>query len=220
MAEERDMGRGIIVGGIGGSLLTAAVAAWLMGRPVRAEEIPPDEKFNYLIECQTAIVALLQKLAESNQALVEQGRTQIELLQQILAAQGVVVEIPGMPPEERVVIVQTQWKAAEPEEIFKEAIRATGTFYTDKMIDWRQGKRIYFFVHSTLNQDVSIQVIGHMANTHDGATDINTAKACPAGDTISIGPAWDHWCPYIGIKITVSVAPTAGMLTISAVRQE
>ena len=73
---------------------------------------------------------------------------------------------------------------------------------------------------SPLNQDVSIQVIGHMANTHEGATTINTAKTCPAGDNISIGPAWDHWCPYIGIEITVSVAPTAGMLTISAIRQE
>ena len=213
MAEERDMGRGIIVGGIGGSLLTAAVAAWLMGRPVRAEEIPPDERFNYLIECQTAIVALLKKLVDSNQAVVDGNQTIIGLLQQLLAAQGV-------PSEEQIITVITQWTAAEPEEIFKEAIRTTGTFYTDKMVDWRRGKRIYFFVQSTLNQDVSIQVIGHMVNTHEGATDINTPKTCPAGDTISIGAAWAYWCPYIGIRITVSVAPASGMLTISAVRQE
>ena len=217
MVEERDMGRGIIVGGIGGSLLTAAVAAWLAGRPVKAEEIPFDKRFDYLIECQTAIVALLGQLVESNQAIAEKQGTVIELLQQLLAAQGVVVEIPG---EERVITVITQWKAAEPEEIFKEAIRTTDPVYTDKMVDWRQGKRIYFFVQSTLNQDVSVQVIGNMTDAHEDATDINTAKACPAGDNISIGPAWDHWCPYIGIKITVSIAPTSGMLTISAVRQE
>jgi len=99
-------------------------------------------------------------------------------------------------------------------------MRTTDPVYTDKMVDWRQGKRIYFFVQSTLDQDVSIQVIGHMVNTHEGATDINTAKTCPAGDTISVGPAWDHWCPYIGIKVTASIAPTCGLLTISAVRQE
>ncbi|GAH46214.1 unnamed protein product, partial [marine sediment metagenome] len=52
------------------------------------------------------------------------------------------------------------------------------------------------------------------------ATDIDIAKTCPANDNISIGPAWDHWCPYIGVRITVAVAPTAGLLTISAVSQE
>lgn len=215
MAEERDdMGRGIIVGGIGGGLLGALVTAMLTGRPVRAEELeelPPDKKLDYLLECQTAIVRSLGQL-------VEIGQTQISLLQQLLAAQGVVVEIPGME-EERIITVITPWKAAEPEEIYKEAIRATGTYYT-KMVDWRQGKRIFLFVHSTLNQAVTVQVVGHIANTHEGATDINSAQTCPAGDTISFGMAWENWCPYIGAKITVSAAPTSGMLTISTISQE
>ncbi len=225
MADGQDMGRGIVIGTISGAVLGVAIDRLLArAEEVKAAKLPPDEKLNYLIECQTATVALLnqllqtsQALIQSHQQLVEGNQTVIGLLQQLLAAQGVIVEIPG---EERIVTVVTQWKAAEPEEILKEAIRATGTFYTDKMVDWRQGKRIYFFIHSTLNQAVSIQVIGHMVNTHEGATDINTAKTCPAGDTISFGPAWVQWCPYIGIKIIVAIAPTSGMLTISAVRQE
>ncbi len=220
-----DTGRGVIIGGIGGAALGVMLDRLLArAEEAKAAELPPDKKLDYLLECQTATVALLKQMAENNQALVasqrqlvEGNQTVIGLLQQLLAAQGVIVEIPG---EERIVTVVTQWKAAEPEEILKEAISATGTFYTDKMVDWRQGKRIYFFIHSTLNQAVSIQVIGHMVNTHEGATDINTAKTCPAGDTISFGPAWVQWCPYIGIKIIVAIAPTSGMLTISTVRQE
>ncbi|GAI93484.1 unnamed protein product, partial [marine sediment metagenome] len=73
---------------------------------------------------------------------------------------------------------------------------------------------------STLKQDVEIQVIGNKTDSREGATDIDIAHTCPANDSISVGPAWDHWCPYIGIKITVAVAPTAGVLTITAVRQE
>lgn len=196
---------GMALGGIGG-VMVGAFAALLMTKPAKAA--PPDEKLDYLIECQTAIVQLLGQIAESNQ-------TMVGLLQQLLAAQGVV------PPAEGVeVTVFTRWQAKEPEEIFNRAILSTGTFYTDKMIDWRQGKRVYFFVESTLNQDVEIQVIGNKADTKEGATDIDIAYTCPKNDNISIGPAWDHWCPYVGIKITVAVAPTAGVLTISAVTQE
>lgn len=221
MAEERRDMAGVIVGGIGGTVLGATAAAVLLTpRIVEAAELPPDKKFDYLIETQNAIVQLLTELVKSNQALVEGNQTMIALLQQLLVAQGVIVEIPGLPPEERIITVIAPWKAAEPEEIFKEAIRSTGTFYTDKMVDWRQGKRFYLFVQSTLNQDVSIQVIGNIADSHEQSTDINTAKTCPAGDTISIGLAWDHWSPYVGAKIEVSIAPTSGMLRIYAVKQE
>jgi len=205
MAEKREKestAGALALGGMGGVVL-GAIATLLLAKPAKAA--PLDEKLDYLIECLTALIPVLAQVAEGQTAL-------IQLLQQWLAAQGVE---PGIE-----VTVLTPWLAKEPEEIFSQEIRATGGFYTDKMVDWRQGKRIYFFVESTLNQDVEIQVIGNKADTKEGATDIDIAHTCPANDNISIGPAWDHWCPYIGIKITVAVAPTAGVLTITAVTQE
>ncbi|MBA7471053.1 hypothetical protein ES707_06347 [subsurface metagenome] len=208
MAKNEEKGKaaqGIVIGGIGGTLLGAAIAALLAAKP--AEAAPPDEKLDYLIECLTTLVPVLAQVAESNAQL-------ITLLQQWLAAQGV-------PPAEGVeVTVKTAWVAKEPEEIYSYAIRTTGTFYSNKMVDWTRGKRLLVKVESSLDQDVDIQLIGNIVDDMELATDIDIAKTCPANDNISIGPAWDHWCPYIGVKITVAVAPTAGLLTISAVSQE
>ena len=204
--EERGLGTGIVVGSIGGATLAAVIATLMAARPAAAA--PNDEKLNYLMECQTSIVQLLGQLVTDNQ-------TMIGLLQQLVAAGGL------PPPGEGLeVTVLTPWVAKEPEEIFSRAILTTDPFYTDKMVDWRQGKRIYFFVQSTLNQDVQVQAIGNMTDSKEGATDIDIAHTCPKNDNISIGPAWDHWCPYIGVKITAAAAPTAGLLTISAVIQE
>ena len=120
MANNEEKGKtaqGIVLGGIGGTIL-GAIAALLLAKPAKAA--PPDEKLDYLIECQTAIVRLLGQIAEGNQ-------TMVGLLQQLLAAQGVV------PPAEGVeVTVFTRWQAKEPEEIYHYAIRTTGTFYSNK----------------------------------------------------------------------------------------
>jgi hypothetical protein len=142
------------------------------------------------------------------------------LLEQMLAHLGVTV--PESTPEETPEgeALSLKWEATEPEEIFKQALLTADTFYSDRMVDWRQGKRIYFFVESTLDQPIQIQVIGNKTDNKDGATDIGSAQACPAHDNISLAPAWEQWCPYIGIKITASVAPASGLLTISVVRQE
>ncbi|GAJ03150.1 unnamed protein product, partial [marine sediment metagenome] len=105
-------------------------------------------------------------------------------------------------------------------EIFSQAILTTGTFYSDKMVDWTKGQRILFKVESTLNQAVQIQLIGNTVDDMNLATDINGPLPCTANGNISIGLAWDDWHPYVGVKITVAVAPTAGILTISAVIQE
>ncbi len=208
MAKNEEKGKaaqGIVIGGIGGTLLGAAIAALLAAKP--AEAAPPDEKLDYLIECLTTLVPVLAQVADSNAQL-------ITLLQQWLAA-------PGVPPGEGVeVTVKTPWVAKEPEEIYRFAIATAGTFYSNKMVDWTRGKRLLVKVESSLDQDVDIQLIGNIVDDMELATDIDIAKTCPANDNISIGPAWDHWCPYIGVKITVAVAPTAGLLTISAVSQE
>ncbi len=206
-AEERGIGTGIVVGGIGGTVLGATFAMLLAARPAAAA--PPEEKLDYLIEVLTTLVPVLAEVSEHQATL-------IQLLQQWLAAQGV----PGIPTVE--VTVRTPWVAKEPGQIFSSAIRSSGTFYSDKMVDWTEGKRILFKVESSLNQSVQIQLIGNTSDSKERATDIGTAAPCPANGNISIGPAWDDWHPYVGIRITVTAGavPTAGLLTISAVIQE
>ena len=205
MVEEKEKGttRGLILGGIGGAAL-GAIAALLLARPAKAA--PPDEKLDYLLECLTALIPVLAEVAERQASL-------IELLEQWLAAQGVA------PPGVEVTVL-TRWQAKEPEEIFKQEILADGDYYSDKMVDWTKGKRILFKVESTLDQSVEIQLIGNIIDSTNLATDINAAIPVPANSNISIGPAWDDWLPYIGVRITVAVAPTAGILTILAVVQE
>jgi len=192
----------IVAGGVGGAIL-GIIATLLMTRPAKAA--PLDEKLDYLIECLTTLIPVLAEVASSNAQL-------IELIEQWLAAQGIE---PGVK-----VSVSAPWVAKEPEEIFSQAILTTGTFYSDKMVDWTKGQRILFKVESTLNQAVQIQLIGNAVDDMNLATDINGPLPCTANGNISIGLAWDDWHPYVGVRITVAVAPTAGILTISEVIQE
>ena len=201
---ERDTATGIVVGAIGGGALAAAIATLLAARPARAA--PTDEKLDYLIEVLTALVPVLAEVAESNASL-------IALLQQLLAAQGIA-------PGDGIEGLLTPWVAKEPEQIFSQSIRSAGTFYSDKMVNYTKGKRILFKVESSLNQAVNIQLIGNISDDKNLATDINGVLPCSANGNISAGLAWDDWHPYVGVKITVPVAPTAGLLTISAVVQE
>jgi len=203
--EQGKRAEGLVIGGLGGTVLGALLGTLLAAKP--AEAAPPDEKLNYLLECLIALVQVLAELADKNAQL-------IALLEQWLAAQGV-------PPGEGIeVTVLTPWVAKEPEEIYSYAIRTIGTFYSNKMVDWTRGKRLVIKVESSLNQAVQIQIIGNTVDDMELATDIGPVKVCPANDNISLGPTWEQWCPYIGVKIIVDIAPTSGLLTISAVAQE
>ncbi|MBA7665932.1 hypothetical protein ES703_74007 [subsurface metagenome] len=211
MANDKEQGKtaqGIVIGGVGGTILGALglTIAALLAKAAEAKELPPEDKLNYLIDCLTALVAVLAEVAESNARLNA-------LLEQWLAAQGI-------PPGEGIeVTVLTPWVAKEPEEIYRFAITTTDPFYS-KMVNWTRGKRLVIKVDSSLNQAVDIQLIGNIVDDTELATDIDTPKSCPKKDSISIGPAWDHWFPYIGVRITATIAPTEGLLTISAVSQE
>ncbi len=203
--EERGVGAGIVIGAIGGSAFTAILATLLAAKPAQAA--PLDEKLDYLLEVLTTLVAALAELSERQTTL-------IQLLEQWLAAQG----IPGVPTVE--VTVRTPWVAKELEQIFSQAIRSAGVFYSDRMVNWTEGKRILFKAESSLNQAVTIQPIGNISDDMRLAVDIDGALPLAANANLSVGLAWDDWHPYVGIKITVGVAPTAGLLTISAIVQE
>ena len=205
--EERRVGTaGIVIGGIGGATLATIIAALLAAKPAAAA--PPEEKLDYLIEALTTLVPVLAEVSERQATL-------IELFGQWLAAQGIA------PVEGAVeVTVKTQWVAKDPEQIFSSSIRAAGTYYSDRMVDFRNAKRILFKVESSLNQAVNIQIIGNVQDSKDLAIDINGVLPCTANGNISVGLAWDDWHPYIGVRITVAVAPTAGILNIWAMAQE
>ncbi|GAJ08218.1 unnamed protein product [marine sediment metagenome] len=104
-------------------------------------------------------------------------------------------------------------------EIYREAIKAAGTFYSE-LVNWTKGKRLILKVENTLDQAVQIQPIGNVKNSIDKGTDISSALSCTANGNISVGLAWDDWHPYVGARITVAVAPTSGELKIEAVIQE
>jgi len=207
MAGKEDEGnaaaKGLILGGMATGF-GVVIATLLAAKPAKAA--PPEEKLDYLIEILTALVPVLAQVAESNAQL-------IELLQQWLAAQ-----VPGAPGIE--VTVLTPWVAKEPEQIFNQDIRVVGTFYSDKMVDWTKGKRFLLKVESSLNQTVTIQVIGNFIDNMTMASDINGPIDILANENHSVGLAWDDWHPFIGVRIITAVAPTAGILTIYAVKQE
>lgn len=199
------IGTGLLVGGMGGATLASLIAILLATKP--AEAAPPDVKVNYLIEALTILIPVLAEVAE--------GQTQlVEAVQQWLAAQGVI------PPVVEVT-VKTPWVAKEPEEIFSQTIRTVGVFFSDKMINFTNGKRLSIKVESTLNQACQIQVLGNIADTRELAVDIYPAALpCAANGNISAVLAWDNWHPYIGVSITTALAPTVGILTVTAVIQE
>ncbi len=205
--EERGLRTGLVVGGVGGATLASVIAILVAARPARAA--PTDEKLDYLIEVLTTLIPVLAEVTESQTTL-------IQLLQQWLAAQG----IPAAPPEGIEVTVRTDWVAKVPEQVYSHAIRAAGTFYTDRMVNWTKGKRILFKAESSLNQAVNLQVIGNIVDDRGRATDIGPALPLAANGNLSVGPAWDDWTPFIGVRITAAVVPTAGILTIWAVIQE
>jgi hypothetical protein len=202
--KNRGVAAGLVVGGIGGATLASIVSILLAAKP--AEAAPPDEKVNYLIEALTTLIPVLAEVAGGQAQLVE-------AIQQWLAAQGIAP--PGVE-----VTVSAPWVAKDPEEIFTKAIRTAEVFYSDKMVNWTRGKRLLIKVESSLDRDCDIQVIGNIADTRELAVDVGDLLPCAANGNISAGLAFDNWHPYIGVRIITAIAPTAGILTITATIQE
>ena len=201
--KNRGVAAGLVVGGIGGATLASIVSILLAAKP--AEAAPPDEKVNYLIEALTTLIPVLAEVAGGQAQLVE-------AIQQWLAAQGIE---PGVE-----VTVSAPWVAKDPEQIFSEGIRTAAIFYSDKMVNWTRGKRLLIKVESSLDRDCDIQVIGNIADTRELAVDVGDLLPCAANGNISAGLAFDDWHPYIGVRIITAIAPTAGILTITATIQE
>lgn len=101
------------------------------------------------------------------------------------------------------------------------AIRAAATINSDVLVDYRDGKRLFIKVESTLDQNCSIQLVGNHLNNFVNAVNLNISpKICLAASNIGFGLAWDDWIPYVGCTITTLVAPAAGVLNIYAIVQK
>jgi hypothetical protein len=124
--------------------------------------------------------------------------------------------VPGIEAE-----IKTIWEAGPTQELLTPtAIRTIGTTDTE-MVDFTKGKRLLVKVSSSLNQNITVQPVGHIKKTMVGAANIGLAPIpCPAGATISIGFAWGDWHPYIGITLNHAIAPASGTVGVKAVVQE
>lgn len=206
MTEERNRGSGtglMVAGAAGGAAVTALIAMLLARRP--AAGAPVDEKLEYFMSTQEAIVEAVKQLVADNIQI-------IDLLTQLCLNLGI---DPG-----DVSSILTRWEARDPVEIYNHAIRAAGTFNSNQMVEWTTGKRMLIKVESTLDQPSQIQVIGNIFNDFNTATNIGAFWPCPANDRISVGLAWDDWHPFIGVRATLAVAPASGLLQMWSVVQE
>ena len=124
--------------------------------------------------------------------------------------------IPGSVPSK--IIVQL---VARPTEaiLAPTPVRLAGTINT-RMLDWTKGTRLIIKVTSTLDQAITVQVVGNIENTMVGAVNINGPLPCAVISNITVGMAWDDWHPYIGAVLTLAAAPTVGTVRVEAVIQE
>lgn len=184
---------------IGGGLGIAGIIELIKKRP--AATAPETEKLDHLIE-------LLESIGANGVVMESDLKTIIDILNSLPIPPG------GGPSGGNL------WIAKEPLLIFNAAIRNAGTFPTDLLVDCRNVKRMFFKVDNTLNQPVSIQLIGNHVESFLQTVNIGPPVPCVAAGQTSIGLAWDDWVPWIGATITTALAPTAGDLQMWGVVQE
>ena len=182
-------------GGIVGYLLGALTA-----RPAAAAA--SEDKLEYI----TSLIEIIAGLLQSNR---DQNVQIISLLQQIALAGG------------PIIAVSTPWVAKEPVIIMDHiAIRAAGNYQSDRIVDFRNMKRLFIKIESSLDQAALIQLVGNTVESFNLVTNVGAPVLCPANGNISFGLAWDDWQPFIGVTLNLAAAPVAGVITIYAVEQE
>lgn len=203
MIKEKDKDNGskgvglLILGGAAG----AGLAAVLSARPVKAAT--SDEKLDY-------IASLLEQIGKNELDMIAALQGLETLPQDIKVSLG-----------EMSINVSTPWVGRDPEIIFQQAIRNAGIFFSDHMVDFRNSKRMVMKAESSLDQNVILQVIGNISNTPILSVPLGAPFVCPANGNADMGIGTnDDWRPYMGVQITVGVAPTLGMLTLWSAVQD
>lgn len=100
----------------------------------------------------------------------------------------------------------------------------SATFRFGQMADCRQATDCLFRITSSLDQDVTIQLVGHIVDDgkdENGVVNIGVARALGAGDstgqviTIKVN-LQEAWHPYLGLAVITVSDPTAGVIQASA----
>jgi len=82
-------------------------------------------------------------------------------------------------------------------------------------------KVVTVFIVNTLDQDVTIQIIGNWEKAKDGVA-IGASFTVSAGkkDFRTLTPDTSGWCPYLYCSAVCTVAPTTGSLTVLRIRSK
>lgn len=199
MIKERDQDNGskgvglLILGGAAG----AGLASVLSARPVKAA--PSDDKLDY-------IATLLEQIGQNELDM-------IAAIQALAQAQS--------SPQDVSVSVSTPWQGRDPEIVFQQAVRNAGVMFSDRMVDFRNSKRMVFKAESSLDQNVILQLIGNISDSPNLAVPLGAPFVCPANGNADMGIGTnDDWRPFMGVQITVGIAPTLGMFTLWSTKQD
>lgn len=102
-----------------------------------------------------------------------------------------------------------------------EAIRDVANHYTSWVsAAWLDG--VTFFVDSTLDQAIQVQIEGHYQQSNTRPVNVGAAVGVAAGGD-SAAPGVHRtstaWLYMYRVRITALVAPTAGSVTVIAIKQ-
>lgn len=202
MAEQNKQTGGLLAAFGVGATFSSFLTLLLAAKP--AAGAPDQEVMDYLVKLNEGMAALLDQLH------TDQLNT-IKAIEDLAGAWG------GAAGGELTVL--TPWRADEPVQLFEQSSRGAGTLFSDSMLDCRNAKRILVKVESSLNQAITVQLVGNIAETVIQATDIGPIVPVVANGNASMGLAFDDWMPYVGVRIVLAIAPTAGILKIWGVLQ-
>lgn len=108
------------------------------------------------------------------------------------------------------------------QEVLYNAMPAGIGTYFSTMFNFAAAKRLVLYVSNQLDVDVTVQPIGNIEDSTATASVIDGVIPVASTEYASVGLDADggDWHPFIGMQIVTTVAPTAGLLTITAVPQE
>ncbi len=182
---------------VAGGALGVGLAALLKGKPVEAA--PDTTKLDY-------IASLLEQIGITQEAI-------LQAIKDISLPGGGIITFPDS--------FLTPWKGdKDPLQIYQQAIRSAGVFQSDVMVDMRNVKRLTIKAESSLDQAVALQLVGNFVDSFNLAVNVGPPAVCPINGQTGFGLAWGDWTCFCGVRILVAIAPTAGILTITAVVQE
>ena len=119
-----------------------------------------------------------------------------------------------------------KWISQTPVVIYSKLPTTIGTF-NSTWFDMTNLKRALLYVVSSLDQAVSVQLVGNITPDFTTAVNIGAAISLAIGGPLPITPASgdrgvgtnDDWHPYLACQITTTIAPASGLITATVCSQ-